>query len=97
MNVAQKNNRSVRSRYESNVTVECLSCGHTAVLTREALCLKLLTQILPKRRGFHFCDQRDATGNRKRDFGFSIRGQRLQPGNSLGRPWPALVHNRGVT
>ena len=37
MNVAQKNNRSVRSRYEPNVTVECLTCGHTGVLTQEAL------------------------------------------------------------
>ena len=37
MNVAQKNNRSVRSRYELNVTVECLTLRTYRVLTQEAL------------------------------------------------------------
>ena len=37
MKAAKKNERIMRSRYEPNVTVECLTCGHTGLLTREAL------------------------------------------------------------
>jgi hypothetical protein len=37
MRVAQENGRRIRSRSEPSVSVECLTCGHIGVLTREAL------------------------------------------------------------
>jgi hypothetical protein len=37
MQRAKENDRIKRSCHEQNVTVECLTCGHIGVLTREAL------------------------------------------------------------
>jgi hypothetical protein len=37
MSAAKENDWAPRSHYEQNVTVECLTCGHTGVPTREAL------------------------------------------------------------
>ena len=37
MKAAKQNDRTLPSRHEPNVVVECLTCRHTAALTREAL------------------------------------------------------------
>jgi ribosomal protein L37E len=37
MKAAKENERIMRPRDEPNVTVQCLRCGHTGLLTREAL------------------------------------------------------------
>jgi hypothetical protein len=37
MKAADHHDQIMRSRKEQNVVVECLSCGHTGILTREAL------------------------------------------------------------
>jgi hypothetical protein len=70
MKAAKEDERIMRSRNERNVVVECLTCGHTGVLTREALSRFSIGPNTPiaafvKRLRCHRCGSQSVLATRK--------------------------------
>jgi hypothetical protein len=70
MRALKESDRIVPSPYQQNVSVECLTCGHTGVLTREALSRFSIAPNSPiaafvKRLRCHRCGSRSVLATRK--------------------------------